>query len=270
MNGAGRRGSGWAVLVVALVLGVALAIGLGLESRAGAAEGPSASASVSPNVSSAASTAPPVSSQPQASATPTPAGSPTPKPIAKPKPKPRLRTIAQVQRRLVALRYLPASAVTRIDDYRTQQAVMAFQAWEGLQRDGIAGPHTKARLLKAGPPRPRPEHVKGRYAEVFRSLGVLLLVDRGTLVRAVHCSTGMPGLETPAGRFAVYFKALSWWSTLYQVLMPYASFFTGGDAIHGLYPVPAYPASHGCVRVSMPEAPWVYSFLQVGTPVFVF
>ena len=46
--------------------------------------------------------------------------------------------------------------------------------------------------------------------------------------------------------------------------MPFASFFSGGDAIHGFPDVPAYPASHGCVRVSMPEAPWVYTFLYYG------
>jgi len=257
------------LLVVCGLLAAAIVVFVTQRERAAASDLPSPSPSASViGVSPAPS---PSATQAASSATPTPhpTGSPSARPQPRAKPK-RLRTSAQVQRRLVALRYLPASAVTGVDDYRTQQAVMAFQAWEGLQRDGIAGPHTKARLLKAGPPKPRNEHLKGRYAEVYRSLGVLLLVEHGVVVRAVHCSTGMPGLETPAGRFAVYFKALSWWSTIYQVLMPYASFFTGGDAIHGLYPVPAYPASHGCVRVSMPEAPWVYSFLRLGTPVFVF
>ena len=98
----------------------------------------------------------------------------------------------------------------------------------------------------------------------------MLLVDHGKLVRAVHVSTGMPGLATPAGRFAVYLKSPDWWSTRYDVWMSYASFFVGGDAIHGFAPVPAYPASHGCVRMSLPEAPFVYGFLKLGTPVFVF
>jgi photosystem II stability/assembly factor-like uncharacterized protein/lipoprotein-anchoring transpeptidase ErfK/SrfK len=181
-----------------------------------------------------------------------------------------LPTTADVQRCLVALRYLPAGAVSGVNDYRTQQAVLAFQAWSGLARDGIAGRQTRLRLANASPPSPHLEPVVGRYAEVFRSLGVALFVNSGSLVRVVHCSTGRPGLATPAGRFAVYMKSTNWYSTEYHSWMPFASFFTGGDAFHGYPDVPAYPASHGCIRLPMPEAPWVYSFLTYGTPVFVF
>ncbi len=35
---------------------------------------------------------------------------------------------------------LPPSGVDGIVGYQTQQAVIAFQAWEGLTRDGVAGP----------------------------------------------------------------------------------------------------------------------------------
>ena len=52
--------------------------------------------------------------------------------------------------------------------------------------------------------------------------------------------------------------------------MPYAAYFDGGIAMHGLDSVPPYPASHGCVRISMPEAPAVYAFVSVGTPVYVY
>jgi peptidoglycan hydrolase-like protein with peptidoglycan-binding domain len=181
-----------------------------------------------------------------------------------------LRTVADVQRRLIALRYLPTGAVSGRLDYRTQQALLAFQAWNGLSRDGVADAQTKARLLTATTPRPRPEAIAGRYAEVFRSRGVLLLIDHGTVVRAVHVSTGRPGLETPAGRFAIYLKIRMAWTAQFQEWMPYASFFYRGDAIHQLADVPAYPASHGCVRMPAPEAAWVYGFLRLGTPVFVF
>lgn len=240
------------------LLAAVLLVALGVAHSGRAAATASGSPSPSPSLSTASSP----SSQP--------ASSPTVAPSPTPTTTPKLRTIAQVQHRLVALGYLPSSAISGKDDYRTQQAVMALQAWNGLQRDGIAGPKTKARLAKASAPRPRREHLGGRFVEVFRSLGVMLLVDHGKLVRAVHVSTGMPGLATPAGRFAVYLKSPDWWSTRYDVWMPYASFFVGGDAIHGFAPVPPYPASHGCVRMSMPEAPFVYGFLRLGTPVFVF
>ena len=181
-----------------------------------------------------------------------------------------LPTIADVQRRLVALRYLPSGAVSGVSDYRTSQALMAFQAWNGLARDGSAGVKTRTRLVTASVPRPRPESVIGHYVEVYRSLGVVLCVNSGTLVRVVHCSTGRPGLETTPGLWYVYLKSLRFWSQEYSSWMPYASFFHNGEGLHGYEEVPAYPASHGCVRLSMPEAPWVYEFAAMGTPVFVF
>jgi lipoprotein-anchoring transpeptidase ErfK/SrfK len=54
------------------------------------------------------------------------------------------------------------------------------------------------------------------------------------------------------------------------VWMPYASYFVGGIAMHEYPDVPAYPASHGCVRLPEGEASHVYSFVELGTPVYVF
>ena len=44
-----------------------------------------------------------------------------------------------------------------------------------------------------------------------------------------------------------------------------------GLGIHGT-PDPAsigYSASHGCIRMRVPEAEWVFSRVRVGTPVFI-
>ena len=181
-----------------------------------------------------------------------------------------IHNTADVQRCLASLHYLPQGAVSGKDDYRTQQALMAFQAWNGLSRDGVDGRKTRAKLELAAAPKPRSESATGHYAEVFRSLGVLLCVNNGKLVRVVHCSTGRPSLPTPAGHFSIYLKSTAWWSTKYHDWMPFASFFSGGDAIHGFPDVPAYPASHGCVRISMPEAPWVYTFMYYGAQVYIY
>jgi len=180
------------------------------------------------------------------------------------------RTIADVQRCLVALRYLPSGAVSGVSDYRTSQALIAFQAWNGLTRKGVAGVQTRTRLVSVSAPRPRPESVIGHYVEVYRSLGVVLCVDSGTLVRAVHCSAGRPGLETPRGLWHVYLKSRRLWSQEYSSWMTYVSWFHNGAGLHGLAEVPAYPASHGCVRLPIPEARWVYEFATMGTPVYVF
>ena len=45
--------------------------------------------------------------------------------------------------------------------------------------------------------------------------------------------------------------------------------FKGGFAIHGYPSVPAYPASHGCVRIPMWIAPSLFNAHGLGTTVVV-
>lgn len=174
-----------------------------------------------------------------------------------------------VQRRLIALRFLPDGAVTGTWDYRTSQAVLAFQAWHRLERDGIVGPQTLAALETAAVPTATAGQ-RGRSVEVYRERGLTLLVDDGEVVRALHSSSGASGYETPAGRYSVFRKERNSWSVPYQVWLPYASYFNGGIAFHSYADVPASAASHGCIRLPAPDAPQAYEFMAVGTPVFVY
>jgi lipoprotein-anchoring transpeptidase ErfK/SrfK len=238
----------------------------GPESTAGL--GPTPTPSSQPGPTSAAG---PLASSASPSTQPAVGGSPSSAPAAGPAIKPK--DARQVQAALVRLKYLPPNAVTGTFDYRTSQAVMAFQSWDGLRRDGVVGKQT-ARSLEAAQPPVAAKQGSGRWVEIHRAQSTLLLVQDGVVAQAVHCSTGMtmdaPPYDTPAGSYTVFAKMLESWSVPYKVWMPYAAYFNGGIAIHGLDYVPAYPASHGCVRVSMPEAPTVYAFVSVGTPVYVF
>lgn len=153
-------------------------------------------------------------------------------------------------------------------DYTTSQALTAFEAWHGIERDGILTTESFAQVIRAT--RPDPRHTgPGRAVEVYRDLGVLLLVEDGRVARAIHTSTGFGG-RTPAGSFHVYRKETLSWSVPFKVWMPWASYFTGGIAMHAYPYVPAYPASHGCVRLPAPEATRVYAFAVQGTPVYVY
>ncbi len=49
-----------------------------------------------------------------------------------------------------------------------------------------------------------------------------------------------------------------------------SNYFIRGYAIHGYAEVPTYAASHGCLRVPVPDAPAIYSWVQYGTPVDVY
>ena len=60
------------------------------------------------------------------------------------------------------------------------------------------------------------------------------------------------------------------WSRPFSSWMPYASYFTGGFAFHEYPDVPGYPASHGCVRIAAPFAPYLYEFASYGTPVHMY
>ena len=48
-----------------------------------------------------------------------------------------------------------------------------------------------------------------------------------------------------------------------------SSYFIGGYAIHGYASVPTFPASHGCVRVPVPNARSIYDWLRIGDRVDV-
>ncbi len=173
-----------------------------------------------------------------------------------------------LQQKLADLGYLPASGVDGVIGYQTEQAVMAFQGWEGLVRDGVAGPVTRTALETAKRPRPSARRPK-RLMEVRIGRGVLMLVRGGRAVRTIHISAGAPGNDTPTGRYEVFRKELMSWSVPFSAWLPYASYFNNGIAFHEYPDVPPFPASHGCVRVPSPEAPLVYRFARIGTTVVV-
>ena len=172
-----------------------------------------------------------------------------------------------VQLRLAALGYLDRSDATGETDYLTEQALLAFQGWEDLDRTGTVTGQTQVALFTATRPRPAARR-PGRRLEINVDRGVLLMVEDGAVVRAVHTSTGSFG-RTPVGDFRVYVKSLYSWSVPFHVWMPYAAYFHGGIATHQSPDVPSYPASHGCVRLPEGEAERVYRFVDVGTPVIV-
>lgn len=177
--------------------------------------------------------------------------------------------VRALQTRLAELRYLPKRAIDGVEGYRTQQAVIAFQSWRGLERDGVVGPATAAALAKASVPSPG-DQGPARRIEVYRDKGVTLLIAHHKVKRAVHVSSGGPGTETPSGTYSVFRKELKSWSVPFQTWLPYASYFKDGIAFHEYPDVPAYPASHGCVRVPAPEAPGVYKFAAIDTTVVVY
>jgi PKD repeat protein len=143
----------------------------------------------------------------------------------------------------------------------TYEAVIAFQKLHGLARTGQVGPGLWSRLLRAAPPRPR---FRGTHLEVSKGRQLLFDVRRGRVVRTVHVSTGATG-NTPVGRWRIYRKTGGW-----DWILWYPMYFLRGFAVHGYPSVPAYPASHGCVRVPMWIAPALFAEHPRGRTIYVY
>lgn len=161
----------------------------------------------------------------------------------------------------------------------TQQAVFALQHTAGISVDGVVGPATRAALTKGV--RPVARTVSGDALEVDIEHQLLLMVADGRLRTVLHISSGGGYLyvdsgvtsraTTPRGRFRMERKVDGWdHSTLGWLWRP--AYFVGGYALHGYAEVPPYPASHGCVRVSIPAMNWLWATgaLPVGMPVWIY
>jgi Sporulation and spore germination/Putative peptidoglycan binding domain/Bacterial extracellular solute-binding proteins, family 3 len=72
-----------------------------------------------------------------------------------------------LQQRLADLGFLALDAVDGVAGEETRFPVIAFQKWERLARDGIAGPQTRTALARAGRPSPITSGGGGRRAEVL-------------------------------------------------------------------------------------------------------
>ena len=174
-------------------------------------------------------------------------------------PGSRGRSVVALERRLAELRYA-LRGVDGVYGQDTFEAVLAFQKVNGLPRTGSVEPWLWRRLARAGVPRAMRG---GDYIEVDKRRQVLFVVRNGRVEKIVHVSTGATG-NTPLGSWSVYRKVPGWDWVLW-----YPMYFKGGFAIHGYPSVPAYPASHGCVRIPMWIAPSLFSTHGFGTTVVV-
>ena len=169
-----------------------------------------------------------------------------------------------LQGSLARLTYLPNSGVDGVFGMQTWHAVVAFQGWSSLARDGIVGSLTRGALSRARTPTP---WSRATGLEIHIPQQVFLLVRNGRVQRSIHVSTGAAG-RTPLGHFRVYRRESMSWSVPFHVWMPLAQYFYGGYAMHQFARVPPYPASHGCVRIPDSEARTAWNFGAIGMRVW--
>ena len=170
-----------------------------------------------------------------------------------------------LQKHLARMKY----AVSRSGAYdsATARAVMAYRKVNGMPRSYSPSEAIVRRVL-AGKGAFRPRYrSRGRHVEADISRQVLALVNRrGKVHRVYHTSTGAPATPTVLGRFRVYRKSPG----TNAIGMVHSSYFIGGYAVHGYPSVPPYNASHGCLRVPIPNAWSIYGWMRMGTVVRVY
>ncbi len=221
-----------------------------------------------------ASGAPP-STTPSAPAAATPApptAAPTKPPIAKKlKRGAKGPEVLALQQRLTELGYWNGKADGSFGS-TTQQAILAVQKAAGLQRDGTVGPKTQQALDRGVRPKARSTAGAGRLVEINLKSQLLMIVEDGQVRLTFNTSTGSNEnyerdgntyrAVTPTGRYKVGRQIDGMrHAPLGELWRP--KYFNGGIAVHGAPSVPAYPASHGCARVSMAAMNWIWSNDQI-------
>ncbi len=174
-------------------------------------------------------------------------------------------SVRLLQSELDVLHY--AVSLTGSFDEGTGRALIAYRKMTGLERIPYAGRQVFEKLAR----RAGGFHVRyprdGRHVEADLTKQVLAEIEPGGRVRTIYeMSSGKPSTPTVIGRFQVYEKTPGENSKG----MVDSNYFIRGYAIHGYAEVPTYAASHGCLRVPIPDAAAIFGWVRTGTPVDVY
>ncbi|MEV5435721.1 L,D-transpeptidase family protein [Streptomyces sp. NPDC052682] len=176
------------------------------------------------------------------------------------------RDVRELQARLRQVAWL-FDGPTGTYDTATEKAVRGFQGKRGLPVTGRVDTVTWQRLLRmtrepgrwelylmGGQPAdaPDPRCLTGRVLCISKSSRTLRWMIDGRTVSTMAVRFGSQYTPTREGVFRIYWKSRHHVSTLYDSPMPYAMFFSGGQAVHFSrdFAARGYAgASHGCVNV---------------------
>lgn len=209
--------------------------------------------------------------------------------------------VSRLQRRLTNLYYL-VDGVDGMFGSNTESAVRYFQKHNGLEQSGIADKATQEKLYaEDAVPTAKPtlepanKHSKGNGKSYSKYKLVVDVSDQrvyaygyengayGPLARVMVCSTGTKSNPTPLGTFRGDGPTNRWhYFTKYKCYAQYSWRIDGSILFHSvLYnqkggePTSSSVrnlgkrASHGCIRLSVKDAKWIYNNCADGTTVVV-
>jgi len=299
--GMGRRSPiSVAVAAVSAALTAAVLVGCGPTGSTADKGGTSQPTTAAPSTS--ATTGAPAATDPSTtgsdpSATHTTAAAPAPSATTKPPVAPASviangstgEKVRELQARLAQL-HLFSQAVTGFYGAVTEHAVSDFQERHGLPSTGHV---TQATWTKLGSLTRVPTHkelypvvtqkpagkldarcMTGRSICVSKTTRTLSWVVNGKVLATMDVRFGSQYTPTREGLFHVNSKSRNHVSTIYHTAMPYAMFFSGGQAVHysSDFAARGYAgASHGCVNVRDKAAiASLFDQVRVGDKVVVY
>jgi lipoprotein-anchoring transpeptidase ErfK/SrfK len=128
----------------------------------------------------------------------------------------------------------------------------------------------------------------GPVIVINRASNALALYDSTTLVRTFRVATGQARYPTPSGLWSIVDMQLNpWWrppdSDWARGLKPippgpgnplgtrWMGLSAPGVGIHGTPDAASigYSASHGCIRMQIPDAEWLFQHVHIGVPVYI-
>ncbi|POX40849.1 murein L,D-transpeptidase [Streptomyces sp. Ru73] len=240
-----------------------------------------------PRTAAPAAPAAPASSPPAAKP-PEPSTAPKPRPKPVLAPGARGEQVRDLQARLRRLKHFDRNPTGYYGSV-TAAAVSAFQRDRGLPRTGtVDGATLSALHARTGRPArselyplttrpvaaPDKRCLRGRVICISKTSDTLAWMVDGRVVSAMDVRFGSQYTPTREGTFAVTFKSRHHVSTIYHTAMPYAMFFSGGQAIHysADFAARGYSgASHGCVNVrDRKQIATLFAQVRPGTKVVIY
>jgi peptidoglycan hydrolase-like protein with peptidoglycan-binding domain len=195
--------------------------------------------------------------------------------------------VRDLQARLVSIQWLFGD-VSGSYDATTTQAVRGFQAKRGIPVTGEVDQRTLDWLhgMTVQPTYEQMHNIEpklggldpqcrtGRALCVDKSTNSLRWVVDGEVISTFDVRFGSDELPTREGAFTVFSKSRDHVSSLYDTSMPFAMFFSGGQAVHYSpdFAATGYNgASHGCINVRDYDGiAALFDEVQIGDKVIVY
>ncbi|MGN0185770.1 MAG: peptidoglycan-binding protein [Aristaeellaceae bacterium] len=196
--------------------------------------------------------------------------------------------VTRVQRRLYQLKYLPI--VDGAFGPSTERSLLYFQRKNGLNQTAVADEATQRVLFSSDAieseefvcPYKLVVDVSDQRVYVYQWNGSSF----GTCIKEMICSTGMKGAstETPLGTFQMDGPTGTgewYWFSSYKCYAKWASRIVGGILFHSVIYSKGKVlnktsvrklgkrASHGCIRLTVEDAQWIYENCPSGTTVVI-